>query len=213
MNDDEEMLEIAKSLRREFDELGEVTDVTKKRLKEILEDKTKREKFAEVLTKEEEEVTEMSEIDELGNITDVPKEEQIEDLLTDFLTKRVEFEEVLTKEEERMDLIRDMLKTLTKREVNVLSKYFGLLDGERETIAEIGEDFDITQDSVIRIKDKGVLKVIHRVNLNIIQMTNIEHFTSIYPKIDKDLMEKCINERKSKDLDEFMMDLIKGKNS
>jgi hypothetical protein len=26
-------------------------------------------------------------------------------------------------------------------------------------------------------------------------------------------MEKCINERKSKDLDEFMMDLIKGKNS
>ena len=212
MNDDEEMLEIAKSLRREFEELGEVTDVTKKRLKEILEDKTKREKFAEVLTKEEE-VTEMSEIDELGNITDVPKEEQIEDLLTDFLTKRVEFEEVLTKEEERMDLIRDMLKTLTKREVNVLSKYFGLLDGERETIAEIGEYFDITQDSVIRIKDKGVLKVIHRVNLNIIQMTNIEHFTSIYPKIDKDLMEKCINERKSKDLDEFMMDLIKGKNS
>ena len=212
MNDEEEMLEIAKSLRKEFDELGEVTDVTKKRLKEILEDKNKREKFAEVLTKEEE-VTEMSEIDELGNITYVPKEEQIEDLLTDFLTKRVEFEEVLTKEEERMDLIRDMLKTLTKREVNVLSKYFGLLDGERETIAEIGEDFDITQDSVIRIKDKGVLKVIHRVNLNIIQMTNIEHFTSIYPKIDKDLMEKCINERKSKDLDEFMMDLIKGKNS
>ena len=43
MNDDEEMLEIAQSLRREFDELGEVTDVTKKRLKEILEDKNKRE--------------------------------------------------------------------------------------------------------------------------------------------------------------------------
>ena len=209
---EEELVEVSKSLRKEFDELGEVTDVTKKRLKEILEDKNKREKFAEVLTKEEE-VTEMSEIDEFGKITDVPKEEQIQDLLTDFLTKRVEFEEVFTKEEERMDLIRDMLKTLTKREVNVLSKYFGLLNGERENIAEIGEDFDITQDSVIRIKDKGVTKVIHRVNLNIIQMTNIEHFTSIYPKIDKDLMEKCINERKSKDLDEFMMDLIKGKNS
>ena len=121
------------------------------------------------------------------------------------------FSDVLEKEEDQMNLIRDMLKTLTKREVNVLSKYFGLLDGERETIAEIGEDFDITQDSVIRIKDKGVIKVIHRVNLNIIQMTNIEHFTSIYPKIDKDLMEKCINKRKSKDLDEFMMGMIKGK--
>ena len=43
MNDDEEMLEIAQSLRRKFDELGEVSDVTKKRLKEILEDKNKRE--------------------------------------------------------------------------------------------------------------------------------------------------------------------------
>ena len=123
------------------------------------------------------------------------------------------FSDFLDKEEDRMNLTRDMLNTLTKREVNVLSKYFGLLDGERETIVEIGKDFDITQDSVIRIKDKGVLKAIHRVNLNIIQMTNIEHFTSIYPKIDKDLMEKCINERKSKDLDEFMMDLFKGKNS
>ena len=123
------------------------------------------------------------------------------------------FSDVLDKEEERMNVIQDMLKTLTKREVNVLSKYFGLLNGERETIAEIGKDFDITQDSVIRIKDKGVLKVIHRVNLNIIQMTNIEHFTTTYPKIDKDLLEKCINERKSKDLDEFMMNLIKGKNS
>ena len=121
--------------------------------------------------------------------------------------------DVLDKEEEQMNMIQDMLMTLTKREVNVLSKYFGLLDGESETIAEIGEDFDITQDSMIRIKDKGVLKVIHRVNLNIIQMTNIEHLTTMYPKIDKDLMGKCINERKSKDLDEFMINLIKGKNS
>ena len=41
------------------------------------------------------------------------------------------FSDVLDKEEDRMNLIRDMLKTLTKREANVLSKYFGLLDGER----------------------------------------------------------------------------------
>ena len=52
---EEEMLEIAKSLRTEFYELGEVSTETKKRLKEILEDKNKREKFAEVLSKEVEE--------------------------------------------------------------------------------------------------------------------------------------------------------------
>ena len=206
MNDDEEMLKIAQSLRREFDELGEVTDVTKKRLKEILEDKNKREKFAEVLTKEEE-VTEMSEIDELGNITDVPKEEQMQDLLTDFLTKRVEFEEVLTKEEERIDLIWSMLHTLTKREESVLSKYFGLY-GERLTIEELGQEYHLTRDYIRRIKNKGVRKVIHRV-INI-DWVGKSFFSS---DVEKDLVEKCVNERKSKDLDEFMMNLITGKNS
>ena len=52
---EEEMMEIAKSLRTEFYELGEVSTETKKRLKEVLEDKNKREKFAEVLSKEVEE--------------------------------------------------------------------------------------------------------------------------------------------------------------
>ena len=206
MNDDEEMLEIAQSLRSEFDELVEVTDVTKKKLKEILEDKNKREKFAEVLTKEEE-VTEMNEIDEFGKITDVPKEEQIEDLLTDFLTKRVEFEEVLTKEEERIDLIWSMLHTLTKREESVLSKYFGLY-GERLTIEELGQEYHLTRDYIRRIKNKGVRKVIHRV-INI-DWVGKSFFSS---DVDKDLVEKCVKEQKSKDLDEFMMNLITGKNS
>ena len=52
---EEEMLEIAKSLRTEFYELGEVSNETKKRLKEVLEDKNKREKFADVFSKEVEE--------------------------------------------------------------------------------------------------------------------------------------------------------------
>ena len=52
---EEEMLEIAKSLRTEFYELGEVSTETKKWMKEILEDKYKRERFAEVLSKEVEE--------------------------------------------------------------------------------------------------------------------------------------------------------------
>ena len=54
------MLEIAKSLRTEFYELGEASTETKKRLKEVLEDKNKREKFAEVLSKEVEEEEEES---------------------------------------------------------------------------------------------------------------------------------------------------------
>ena len=49
-----EMSEVTKLLRNEFMESGQVTDTTRQRLKEILEDKNKREIFAEVISQEEE---------------------------------------------------------------------------------------------------------------------------------------------------------------
>ena len=114
------------------------------------------------------------------------------------------FKYVLDNEEERMKLIRDMLKTLTIREEMVLRYYYGI-ENRRGTLAEISQDFDITQNTVRRIKNKGVLKMIHRV-------TKYEPFIFYFSSdVDKDLMERCLNERKSKLLDEFMRDLIKVK--
>ena len=107
------------------------------------------------------------------------------------------FSDVLDKEEDRMNLIRDVLKTLTKREENVLRLYFGI-DGTRLSLAEIGQDYDITQDSVRRIKNKGIRKMMHPTRSN-----------SLISHIDKDLIERCIDERKSKLLDEFMVKLLK----
>ena len=51
---EQEISEVMKLLRNEFLESGQVTDTTRKRLKEILEDKNKREIFAEIISKEEE---------------------------------------------------------------------------------------------------------------------------------------------------------------
>ena len=51
---EQEMSEVAKLLRNEFMESGQVTETTRQRLKEILEDKNKREIFAEVISQEEE---------------------------------------------------------------------------------------------------------------------------------------------------------------
>ena len=51
---EQEMSEVAKLLRNEFMESGQVTDTTRQRLKEILEDKNKREIFSEVNPKVEE---------------------------------------------------------------------------------------------------------------------------------------------------------------
>ena len=102
-----------------------------------------------------------------------------------------------------MNMIRDILKTLTKREENVLRLYFGI-DVKRTTLAEIGQDFDKTSNTVRKIKKKGIYKVINRV-------TNIEHFNSLSSQIDKDLIERCIKERKSKLLDEFIVNLLQSR--
>ena len=104
--------------------------------------------------------------------------------------------DVFDKEENRMDLIRDMLKTLTKREVNVLSKYFGIDIERRLTLEEIGQNYDLTLNTIKRYKNKGIRKIKHPTRSSIL--------TS---HIDKDLMERSIKER-GKLLDEFMMKLL-----
>ena len=87
---------------------------------------------------------------------------------------------VFDKEENRMNYIRDAFKTLTRREENVLRLYFGIDAQRRFTLQEIGWDFDITQDSVKRIKNKGIRKIKHP--------TRSRLLTS---HIDKDLIERC----------------------
>tara|TARA_B100000929_G_C15223634_1_gene323637 strand:- start:167 stop:535 length:369 start_codon:yes stop_codon:yes gene_type:complete len=112
------------------------------------------------------------------------------------------FSDILDKEEDRMNLIREMLKTLTKREENVLRLYFGI-DGKRSSLEEIGMDYDLTVNTIRKVKNKGVLKMIHRV-------TKYEPFIFYFSSdVDKDLLKRCIDERKSKLFDEFMVKLLK----
>ncbi len=114
------------------------------------------------------------------------------------------FKGVLDDDDERMRLINQSLSTLTAREEKVLRLYFGI-ENRRGTLTEIGKHFDITQNTVRRIKNKGILKMIHRV-------TKYEPFIFYFSSdVDKDLMKRCLNERKSKLLDEFMIDLLKLK--
>ena len=100
------------------------------------------------------------------------------------------------KEENRKNYIHDILRTLTKREENVLRMYFGLDGRERFTLEEIGMDYDLTVNTIKRYKNKGIRKIKHPTRSSIL--------TS---HIDKDLMERSIKER-GKLLDEFMMNLL-----
>ena len=57
--------------------------------------------------------------------------------------------------------IERSLETLTPREADVLSSYFGLSGGHAMTLEEIGEKFDITRERVRQIKEKAIRRLKH----------------------------------------------------
>ena len=106
--------------------------------------------------------------------------------------------DVFDKEENRMNFIRDVLKTLTKREENVLRLYFGLHGRERSTLEEIGRDFDLTGITIKRYKNKGIRKIM-----------NPQRSGLLISHLDKDLIERCDrNWNTNKITDEFMKQLL-----
>ena len=112
------------------------------------------------------------------------------------------FADVLDNEKERTKLVNQFLSTLTKREEKVLRLYYGI-ECKKEEINKLCKTFKIKQNSIKRIKNNGVTKIIYRV-------TKFEPFLYFFSSdLDKDLMERCINERKSKLFDEFMLSLLK----
>ena len=122
----------------------------------------------------------------------------------------------------RGQYIYDMLKTLTKREENILREYFGINSGPTETrprrysnkrysLEEIGRDFVITTRKVKHIKNRGVRKIRHRLINDgqfppVLQSDLKEYVEGINP----DLIHKELPYHYSKSLDEFMLCLIDG---
>ena len=114
------------------------------------------------------------------------------------------FADVLYNEEERTKLVNQFLSILTKREEKILRQYYGI-ECKKEEINKLCKTFKIQKNSINRIKNNGVIKIIYRV-------TKFEPFLYFFSSdLDKDLMERCINERKSKLFDEFMLSLLKIK--
>ena len=106
--------------------------------------------------------------------------------------------DVFDKEENRKNYIRDVMHTLTKREETVLRMYFGIDEERRSTLEEIGRDFDLTGNTIKRVKNKGIRKMMHPTRSRLL----ISH-------IDKDLIERCDkNWNTTKLMDEFMMKLL-----
>ena len=60
------------------------------------------------------------------------------------------------------DSVRWSLETLSGRERSVLEMYFGINRDRSMRLNEIGEEFDLTRDRILQIKNKGLQRLQHR---------------------------------------------------
>tara|TARA_R100000805_G_C3612037_1_gene112777 strand:+ start:17 stop:1159 length:1143 start_codon:yes stop_codon:yes gene_type:complete len=59
------------------------------------------------------------------------------------------------------DKIADVLATLTEREMGVLEMRFGMTDGIRRTLEEVGDTFQVTRERIRQIEAKAIRKLMH----------------------------------------------------
>ncbi len=57
--------------------------------------------------------------------------------------------------------ILTLFKELSEREEKVLTMYFGLRGKPKTTLEEIGQDFDLTVEDVLKIKNDGIRNFIN----------------------------------------------------
>ncbi len=56
-------------------------------------------------------------------------------------------------------ICQELLKELPKKQEEIISRRFGLNNGRKETLEEIGHDFNITRERVRQIEEDGLLKI------------------------------------------------------
>jgi len=56
--------------------------------------------------------------------------------------------------------LRDVLKSLTDREVGVLEMRFGMVDGIKRTLEEVGDRYQVTRERIRQIEAKAIRKLI-----------------------------------------------------
>ena len=101
--------------------------------------------------------------------------------------------EISTKE----DAVLAILKELDTRHDKVVRMYFGLGGDSKPSIEEIGQDFDLTIDEVIDLKNEGIREFIKLILS-----------TGMFGDKDKNVTDKFVESSDSKFLDNFMSKFI-----
>ena len=64
---------------------------------------------------------------------------------------------------QKEESILKLFKELSEKEEKVLTMYFGLGGKPKTTLEEMGQDFDLTVEDVLKIKNDGIRKFINMI--------------------------------------------------
>ena len=64
---------------------------------------------------------------------------------------------------QKEESILTLFKELSEREEKVLTMYFGLGGKSKTTLEEMGQEFDLTADNLLQIKNDGIRKFINMI--------------------------------------------------
>jgi RNA polymerase primary sigma factor len=85
--------------------------------------------------------------------------------IADFIEDEREFN--TENENANLDILKDNLKvaldSLTQREVDVLKMRFGMDDGVKRTLEEVGDTYQVTRERIRQIEAKAIRKLLNRI--------------------------------------------------
>jgi RNA polymerase primary sigma factor len=84
--------------------------------------------------------------DTLGDFVEDPNCESVDDFIT---------------QESLRDVLNDVLSDLSERERDVVSRRFGFVDGNSQTLEEVGQLYSVTRERIRQIESKAIEKLRH----------------------------------------------------
>lgn len=116
------------------------------------------EELAEILEMSETEITNIFTSNTRHTSLDAPVHEAEDVAMGDLLEGAADTDETVMKDSLRNE-IRRILKSLSVREAEILSAYFGLDGDDGPTIEEIGEKYDLTKERIRQIKERAIKRL------------------------------------------------------
>lgn len=166
------LAEQSRVVRLPLNKVGAVNKISKTimQLKKKFEREPTTEEIAEVLETTELEITETLKVSEKQLSIDAPfsngDDNRLLDVLKDDKNPTPDRE---LYEESRSGDIHQILDTLSFREREVVSLYFGIGEDQSYTLEEIGSKYGLTRERVRQIKENAIRKLRHKSRANLLR--------------------------------------------